>query len=77
MPVAIVGGGDAALDEGHLHDPLRLERRRSSTAATSCAPACILQERALANPKMEFAWNTVVEEIIGENQVTGCSCGTS
>ena len=29
----------------------------------------ILQERALSNPKMEFAWNTVVDEILGENQV--------
>ena len=31
----------------------------------------ILQERAFADPKMEFVWNTVVEEILGEDAVTG------
>jgi thioredoxin reductase (NADPH) len=31
----------------------------------------ILQERAFANPKMEFVWNTVVTEVLGEETVTG------
>jgi thioredoxin reductase (NADPH) len=31
----------------------------------------ILQERAFANPKMEFVWNTVVTEILGDDTVTG------
>jgi thioredoxin reductase (NADPH) len=59
---AVVGGGDAAMDEGlfvtryaskvyviHRRDELRASR--------------ILQERAFANPKMEFVWNTVVTAI--------------
>jgi len=66
--VAVVGGGDAAMDEGlfvtryaskvyviHRRDELRASR--------------ILQERAFANPKMEFVWNTVVESIEGEDEV--------
>jgi len=65
---AVVGGGDAAMDEGlfvtryaskvyviHRRDELRASR--------------ILQERAFANPKMEFIWNTVVTKIEGENAV--------
>ena len=68
--VAVVGGGDAAMDEGlftsryaskvyviHRRDQLRASR--------------ILQERAFANPKMHFIWNTVVTEILGEEAVAG------
>ena len=33
--------------------------------------SAILQERAFAEPKLEFVWNTVVEEILGEKAVTG------
>ncbi|MFB3053024.1 MAG: NAD(P)/FAD-dependent oxidoreductase, partial [Dehalococcoidia bacterium] len=33
--------------------------------------SAILQERAVANPKMEFVWNTVVTEILGDEGVTG------
>ena len=67
---AIVGGGDAAMDEGlfvtryasrvivvHRRDQLRASR--------------ILQERAFANPKMEFIWDTVVTEIQGTEAVEG------
>lgn len=67
---AVVGGGDAAMDEGlfvtryaskvyviHRRDQLRASR--------------VLQERAFANPKMEFIWNTVVEEVLGETEVRG------
>ena len=68
QPVAIVGGGDAALDEGifttrYVSKATVIHRRDELRASM------ILQERALANPKMEFAWNTVVDEIAGENQV--------
>jgi len=68
--VAVVGGGDAAIDEGlfttryaskvyviHRRDRLRASR--------------ILQERAFANPKMDFIWNTVVTEILGDEEVEG------
>ncbi|MEK7246848.1 MAG: FAD-dependent oxidoreductase, partial [Chloroflexota bacterium] len=68
MPVAIVGGGDAALDEGifttrYVSKATVIHRRDELRASM------ILQERALSNPKMDFTWNTVVDEIVGENQV--------
>ena len=68
MPVAIVGGGDAALDEGifttrYVSKATVIHRRDELRASM------ILQERALSNPKMDFAWNTVVEEVIGDTQV--------
>lgn len=68
--VAVVGGGDSALDEGlfitryarrvhviHRRDTLRASR--------------ILQERAFANPKIDFIWDTVVESIEGDEAVRG------
>jgi thioredoxin reductase (NADPH) len=68
--VAVVGGGDAALDEGlfttRFADKVTVFHRRDKLRASA-----ILQERAFANPKMEFVWNTVVTEILGEDGVTG------
>jgi thioredoxin reductase (NADPH) len=68
--VAVVGGGDAAMDEGlfttrHV-DKISVIHRRDRLRASA-----ILRERAFANPKMEFVWNTVVTEILGEEAVTG------
>jgi thioredoxin reductase (NADPH) len=67
--VAVVGGGDAAMDEGlftsRYASKLNMIHRRDELRASR-----ILQERALANPKMQFHWNTVVDEIVGDNQVT-------
>jgi thioredoxin reductase (NADPH) len=68
--VAVVGGGDAAMDEGlfttrHV-DKISVIHRRDRLRASA-----ILQERAFANPKMEFVWNTVVTEILGEEAVIG------
>ncbi|MEE8385060.1 MAG: FAD-dependent oxidoreductase, partial [Dehalococcoidia bacterium] len=68
--VAVIGGGDAAMDEGlfttrHV-DKISVIHRRDRLRASA-----ILQERAFANPKMEFVWNTVVTEILGEEAVTG------
>ena len=68
--VAVVGGGDAAIDEGlfttrHVDKVTVIHRRDQLRAST------ILQERAFANPRMEFVWNTVVTEILGEDAVTG------
>lgn len=68
--VAVIGGGDAALDEGlfvtRYVSHVKLIHRRDSLRASA-----ILQERAFAEPKIEFVWNTVVEEILGESAVTG------
>ncbi|RME73529.1 MAG: thioredoxin-disulfide reductase [Planctomycetota bacterium] len=68
--VAVVGGGDSAMEEAlfltrfarkvyiiHRRDELRASR--------------IMQERALANEKIELLWSYVVEEILGEDHVTG------
>jgi thioredoxin reductase (NADPH) len=66
--VAVVGGGDAAMDEGlfvtRYASKVYLIHRRDQLRAGR-----ILQERAFANPKMEFVWDTVVEEIEGEEAV--------
>ncbi|MFQ6089103.1 MAG: thioredoxin-disulfide reductase [Candidatus Methanofastidiosia archaeon] len=66
--VAVVGGGDSAIKEAlyltqivekviviHRRDKLRAEK--------------IIQEKAFSNRKMDFIWDTVVEEIVGENRV--------
>jgi thioredoxin reductase (NADPH) len=66
--VAVVGGGDAAMDEGlfvaRYASKVYVIHRRDQLRASA-----ILQERAFAEPKLEFMWNTVVEEIEGENEV--------
>ena len=66
--VAVVGGGDSAIEEGlfltrfakkgiviHRRDELRAQK--------------IIQERAFNNPKMEFIWDTVVQEIHGDGKI--------
>lgn len=68
--VAVVGGGDAAMDEGlfvaRFAKKVYVVHRRDQLRASA-----IMQERAFAEPKLEFIWNTVVEEILGDNAVTG------
>ncbi|HSP55762.1 MAG TPA: thioredoxin-disulfide reductase [Dehalococcoidia bacterium] len=70
MEVAVVGGGDAAMDEGlfttRYASKVHVLHRRDELRASR-----ILQDRAFANPKMEFHYNTVVEEILGDELVTG------
>ncbi len=67
--VAVVGGGDSALDEGmfaaRFASKVTVIHRRDELRASR-----ILQERAFATPKMHFVWNTVITEILGEEQVT-------
>jgi thioredoxin reductase (NADPH) len=66
--VAVVGGGDAAMDEGlfvtRYASKVHVIHRRDELRASK-----ILQERAFANPKMDFIWNTVVERIDGAGEV--------
>lgn len=64
--VAVVGGGDAAMDEGlfvtrHAKKVYVIHRRDELRASQ------ILQDRAFANPKMEFVWNTVVDRVNGDD----------
>ncbi len=69
MDVAVVGGGDAALDEGlfvtKFARSVTLIHRRDTLRASR-----ILQERATANPKFRFRWDTIVTAINGESEVT-------
>lgn len=68
--LAVVGGGDAALEEGsyltRFASKVILIHRRDTFRATK-----LIQDRAFANPKMEFRPGTVVEQILGDKKVTG------
>lgn len=65
---AVVGGGDAAITDAlelaqHASKVYVIHRRDQLRAGQ------VLQQRAFAEPKIEFIWNTVVEEIVGEKLV--------
>lgn len=68
LPVAVIGGGNAAITEAlHLSkfaSRVVVIHRRSKLRATP-----ILQERAFAEPKIEFLWDSVVEEVEGDDLV--------
>jgi thioredoxin reductase (NADPH) len=67
--VAVIGGGDSAIEEGmfltKFAKKVYVIHRRDSLRAQH-----IIQERAFSNPKMEFIWDTVVQEIKGEGKVS-------
>ena len=66
--IAVIGGGDSALEEAlflaRFGRKVTIIHRRDSLRASK-----IMQDRALANDKIEFLWNTVVEDIVGESSV--------
>jgi thioredoxin reductase (NADPH) len=66
--VAVVGGGDSAIDEGlfltRFAHKVTIIHRRDALRATK-----ILQERAFANPKMAFIWSHVVDQIVGTDHL--------
>lgn len=66
--VVVVGGGDSALEEGifltRYATKVTIIHRRDTLRA-----GAILQSRARSNPKIQFIWNTVVTEILGEDAV--------
>ena len=68
--IAVVGGGDSALEEAifltRFANTVTLVHRRDSLRASK-----IMQDRALANPKIRFAWNSQVTEVLGDEKVSG------
>ncbi len=68
--LAVVGGGDSALEEAlfltKFATRVTLVHRRDELRGTK-----IMQERVFANPKIDIRWNTTVDEVLGANQVEG------
>ncbi|MFV0309286.1 MAG: thioredoxin-disulfide reductase [Desertimonas sp.] len=68
--IAVVGGGDSAIEEANFltrfADKVTIIHRRDALRASK-----IMQDRAFANPKIEFRWNTTVEDLIGDDKLDG------
>jgi thioredoxin reductase (NADPH) len=68
--IAVVGGGDSAVEEAtfltRFADKVTLIHRRDTLRASK-----IMQDRAFANPKIEFLWDTVVTDLVGDERVEG------
>jgi len=70
LDVAVVGGGDTAITDAlelsqHASNVYVIHRRDQLRAGQ------VLQQQALAQPKLKFVWDTVVEDITGEKAVSG------
>ncbi len=68
--IALVGGGDAAMKEAlfltKFASEVNVIHRRDKLRAFQA-----LQDRAFSNPKIKFIWDSVIEEVLGENKVEG------
>ncbi len=66
--IAVVGGGDSAMEEAtfltKFATRVTVIHRRDELRATK-----IMQDRAFANPKIDFRWNSVVSEVVGDGNV--------
>jgi thioredoxin reductase (NADPH) len=69
-PIAVIGGGDSALEEAiflskFASSVLVVHRRKELRASK------IMQDRALANDKISFLWDSVVTEVLGDDKLSG------
>jgi thioredoxin reductase (NADPH) len=68
--IAVIGGGDSALEEAtfltKFADTVTLIHRRKELRASK-----IMQDRAFKNPKVRFLWDTIVTDVAGTNKVEG------
>ena len=68
--IAVIGGGDSAMEEAiflsRFADKVTVVHRRHELRASK-----IMQDRAFANPKIEFLWDSVIEDLVGEDRLEG------
>jgi len=68
--IAVVGGGDSAIEEAifltRFADKVTVIHRRDQLRASK-----IMQDRAFANEKVAFRWNSIVDEVLGDGKVSG------
>ena len=68
--IAVIGGGDSAMEEAtfltRFARSVTIVHRRDTLRASK-----IMQDRAISNPKIKFAWDSEVAEVLGEDRVKG------
>jgi thioredoxin reductase (NADPH) len=70
VELAVIGGGDTAMEEAtfltRFASKVHIIHRRDHFRASKA-----MQVRALSNPKIDVTWNTIVDDVLGDNTVTG------
>jgi thioredoxin reductase (NADPH) len=70
LELIVIGGGDSALEEAifltRFATKVTVVHRRDALRASK-----IMQDRAVANDKIDFIWDSVVEEVLGDREVAG------